>query len=430
MTFSSIQPRAQTRLVATLTDPDVPITTGMSWQWASATTTTWSFDDISGATSATYTPVDDDVGKYLRVTATYTDGHGPGKTAAATTTNTVQAAPESNAAPVFATDTAQRTIAENTAAGQDIGSPVTANDDDTDTLTYSIEGTDAASFSIIPETGQLQTKLALDFESKSSYTVTVKATDPSSTSDTIVVTITVTNVDENPIFADDPVTRNVDENTRRGEDIGFPVTATDDDTNDSLTYTLRGTNASSFRIDRSTGQLLTYSDLDFESKSRYTVEVVATDSTSRTGTVTVHIVVNNVDEDGTVVLSPTTPQLDNAVTARVADPDGNVSNEMWAWARSPDKNTWTTITGAVSASYTPVAADFEKYLRATATYTDGQGTGKTANGVSALAVEAGPNRPPSFTSSGSVTREIAENTGAGVNIGDPVTARDRMPETL
>ena len=41
---------------------------------------------------------------------------------------------------------------------------VAATDSDNDTLTYSLGGTDAASFSINTSTGQLQTKAALDYE--------------------------------------------------------------------------------------------------------------------------------------------------------------------------------------------------------------------------------------------------------------------------
>ena len=42
----------------------------------------------------------------------------------------------------------------------------------------------------------MQTKAALDYETKSSYSVTVTATDPSGASDTITVTIEVTNADD------------------------------------------------------------------------------------------------------------------------------------------------------------------------------------------------------------------------------------------
>ena len=67
-----------------------------------------------------------------------------------------------------------------------MGSPVLATDDDT--LTYSLGGTDAASFDIDPATGQLQTKAPLGYETKGICTVTVTATDPSGESDTIPVT--------------------------------------------------------------------------------------------------------------------------------------------------------------------------------------------------------------------------------------------------
>ena len=90
-------------------------------------------------------------------------------------------------------------MAENTASGQNIGSPVAATDPDTgDTLTYSLEGADAPSFAIDADTGQLQTDAALDFETDAEYDVRVRATDGGGLTDTIDVTITVTDVNEPP----------------------------------------------------------------------------------------------------------------------------------------------------------------------------------------------------------------------------------------
>ena len=64
-----------------------------------------------------------------------------------------------NAAPTFPTGTVTRSVAENTASGQNVGSPVAATDTDTgDTLTYSLEGTDGGSFTIVGASGQIQTK--------------------------------------------------------------------------------------------------------------------------------------------------------------------------------------------------------------------------------------------------------------------------------
>ena len=109
-----------------------------------------------------------------------------------------------NEPPVFPSETDERSVTENTAAGQPIGDPVEAEDPDAGaTLTYTLGGDDAASFDIIESTGQLQTKNDLDFEKKASYTVTVTATDREDLSDVIAVTITVTNVDENPTVTGD-----------------------------------------------------------------------------------------------------------------------------------------------------------------------------------------------------------------------------------
>ena len=109
--------------------------------------------------------------------------------------------PDANNAPEFAAATDTREVAENTAAGENIGAPVTATDADDDTLTYALGGTDMASFAIDPATGQLMTKAALDYEipadadTDNNYEVTVTASDGNTADDaTIAVTITVTNV--------------------------------------------------------------------------------------------------------------------------------------------------------------------------------------------------------------------------------------------
>ncbi len=75
-----------------------------------------------------------------------------------------------NKAPVFTEGTsASRSVAENTAAGVNIGAPVTATDADKDTLTYTVGGDDGSAFAVDRATGQLKAKSALDFETKSTY---------------------------------------------------------------------------------------------------------------------------------------------------------------------------------------------------------------------------------------------------------------------
>ena len=64
------------------------------------------------------------------------------------------------------------------AAGTTVGDPVAATDADTgDTLTYSLEGTDAASFDIRSNTGQIVTKSGVTLTVGTTYNVTVAADD-------------------------------------------------------------------------------------------------------------------------------------------------------------------------------------------------------------------------------------------------------------
>ena len=274
-------PVVGTVVTASLTDLDGGVTNA-TWQWASAASATGTFADIAGATDAAYTPVAADKGRYLRASASYDDDHGRGKSASA-----VSAAAVGNSVPLFDEGAhTTREVAENTAAGEDIGVAVTATEADKDTLTYTLGGTDAASFDINAQTGQLSTKAVLDHETKASYTVTVTASDGTASAE-IAVTVMVTNV----------------------------------------------------------------------------------------------------DEAGEVSLTPAGPVVGTVVTASLTDLDGGVTNATWQWASAASATgTFADIAGATDAAYTPVAADKGRYLRASASYDDDHGRGKSASAVSAAAV--------------------------------------------
>ena len=246
----------------------------------------------------------------VRVRARNTEGWGPWSDAAVATTAGAPPAPI-NQAPAFAAATATVSVAENTAANTNIGSPVTAADpDDGDTLTYTLGTTaDDGHFAIDSATGQLQTKGALDDEGKSSYSVTVTATDGGGLSASIGVTITVTDVNEAPAFAAATATVSVAENTAANTNIGGPVTAADPD-DDTLTYTL-GTTADDghFVIDSASGQLQTKGALDYEGTSSYSVTVTATDGGGLSASIAVTITVTDVAD--TPPGQPAAPEIIN-----------------------------------------------------------------------------------------------------------------------
>ena len=207
-------------LTAAVTDLDGTVS-DLTWQWSSSTTSNGTFTDISGAISNKYTSVAADVGKYLKATATYKDPESTtvDKMAEAVTSGAIAA---NNNEPAFpSSETGTRSVNENAATNMDIGAAFAATDDDDDTLTYGLTGTDAGSFNFDTSTGQIETKSALDHETTDSYSVTVTVRDSKDAAgdddmavdDTITVTITVNNVNDEPTITTSITTKNVDENT-------------------------------------------------------------------------------------------------------------------------------------------------------------------------------------------------------------------------
>ena len=87
----------------------------------------------------------------------------------------------------------ERFITENAFGGVNVGDPVRATG--SGALTYEMTGTDADSFAIVEDTGQIRTKdgVTYDYETKNRYSVDLLAKDDGGTEDTISVTIHVRN---------------------------------------------------------------------------------------------------------------------------------------------------------------------------------------------------------------------------------------------
>ena len=151
----------------------------------------------AGSPSSSVVTIDDDDTAVPRRTRSNSGGSGGGGGGG----GNYQGWPSStNKAPVFTEgDSTTRSVAENTAAGTAIGEAVTATDADKDDLRYTVGGDDGSAFAVDSTTGQLKTKSALDFERKASYTVTMGVFDDNGGSDTITVTISVTDVTDVPL---------------------------------------------------------------------------------------------------------------------------------------------------------------------------------------------------------------------------------------
>ena len=438
VTLSTQTPQEEVGLSAELSDPD-GITTQAQWQWSRSSDGLSGWTNISGATTRNYTPVEADVGGYLRATAIYEDAPSVDveKTAHGISANPVLAKPYINQAPEFLDEEPTRTVNENAAADAPVGDPVAAEDPDDDPLTYALSGADAGSFGIDDSTGQISVpaETSLDFETKSSYAVTVTATDPSDESDSVDVTITVMDVNEPPDVTEGETDLEYAEN---GTDAVEQFVAVDPEGQD-VSWRLSGDDANDFAI---TGGALAFnSSPDFEnpadrgSNNVYNITVGASDTGGRLTEVYVTVTVTNVDEPGTVTLSSLEPEEGVRITAILADPDGRTSNISWQWARSSDGSTgWVDIDEATSGIYTPVPADADHYLRATANYEDRESATvtKTVAAATDEPVVGIPhiNRGPEFVDQDPTDRTVNENSAEAALVGNPVEAVDADNDVL
>ena len=126
-----------------------------------------------------------DTSYHVRVRATNFEGMGPWSLVGTGSTNK-----EGNKPPAFPDGAGMRQVYENTPAGEDIGSAVTAEDADATSLTYRLEGPDAGLFAFVMSTGQIRIKSPLNHENpKCGYSA--PANQGAQTSCTYMVTVVV-----------------------------------------------------------------------------------------------------------------------------------------------------------------------------------------------------------------------------------------------
>ncbi len=193
----------------------------------------------------------------------------------------------------------------DTTSGYSVGTLTASDQDSGETFTYSIVGgTDAGLFSIGGASSDelILTNGVLDFETKPSYSVTVRVTDSGGLTYDETLTITVNDLNETPTDIA-PNSFAVDENTdtTSGFSLGA-LTASDQDSGETFTYSIvGGADAGLFSIGGASSDelILTHGVLDFETKPSYSVTVRVTDSGGLTYDETLTVTVNDLNETPT-----------------------------------------------------------------------------------------------------------------------------------
>jgi len=335
-----------------------------------------------------------------------------------------------NSAPVFTSQPSTATVAENSAGGTAVVTIKATDSDSGDTVTHSLDSTSDAVFDINGSSGAItvQSGADLDFESKSSYTATVTATDGT---DSVMhdVTITVTDRDEPPPAPAAPTVTaasasSVTVNWTAPDMTGKPA-ITDYD----VQYRASGLTAWTEHAFTGTGTSTTISSLN--SGTTYQVQVKAInaegDTWSATGSgktndPTITISGGSAVTEGTsaafTVTANTAPGADLTVKLTVSEAAGS---DFVASAGEGAK-TVTISSGTASASYSVTTQnDNVDESNGSVSVEVASGTGYTVGTASSATVTVNDDdHTPVFTSQ-PTTGTVAENSGNGtaVSTGSP-----------
>ncbi|ROL52057.1 Protein dachsous [Anabarilius grahami] len=161
---------------------------------------------------------------------------------------------------------------------------------------------EAEKFSINQDTGVLSTKVKLDFEEESSYTVLLSISDGTNRDEASVLVEVLDINDNSPVFESHLPSVSVPEDHTVGDDV-TSIKATDADAgfNGEVRYTLLG-GAGRFNVDQETGVITLAAPLDRETQDVYYLVITAQDQgcPTRSNTTTLDISVTDINDNAPI----------------------------------------------------------------------------------------------------------------------------------
>ena len=399
-----------------------------SYQWLRADTATGTGSEISGARSATYTAVEADQGKYLRVQVSFQDDDGNDETATSDATGPVAAEPNESA-------TGQPTISGTARVGQDLSASTSGISDGNGltTVSYSyqwlradtapgtgseIAGARSATYTVVEADQGKYLRVRVSFEDDD-------GNDETATSDA-----------KGPVAAEPNVAATGQPTISGTAQVGENLTAGTSGISDgngltTVSYSyqwLRADTATGTGSEIARGTSATYTVVEADQGKYLRVRVSFQDDDGNAETATS-------DATGPVAAEPNesaTGQPTISGTARVGEDlsasvsgisDGNglaTVSYGYQWLRGETAAAaGSEIAGATSATYTVVEADQGKYLRVRVNFQDDDGNAETATSDARGPVAAEPNVAATGQPTISGTAQVGQDLSASVSgIGD------------
>ena len=420
-------------IVSGISDGNGLTTVSYSYQWLRGETAAAAGSEISGARSATYTVVEADQGKYVRVQVSFQDDDGNAETVTSDATGPVAAEPNESA-------TGQPTISGTAQVGQDLSASVSGISDGNGltTVSYSyqwlrgetasaagedISGATSATYRLVEADQGKYVRVRVNFQDDdgNAETATSDATGPVSAEPNVAATGQPT----------------ISGTAQVGEDLTAGTSGISDGngvTTVSYSYQwLRGETASAAGEDISGATSATYRLVEADQGKYVRVRVSFQDDDGNSETATSDTtgpVSAEANESATG--QPTisgTAQVGEDLSASVSGiSDGNgLANSTYSyqWLRAETASAaGEDISGARSATYTVVEADQGKYVRVRVSFQDDDGNAETATSDASGPVSAEPNvaatGQPTISGTAQVGGELTAGT-SGVSDGNGLT---------
>lgn len=329
------------------------------------------------------------------------------------------------------TSGAPSAINENSGDGQNVYT-VTARDKNGSTsgFAFAITGTDEGSFSINSSSGVVTLTGNPNFEAKGRYEFTVEATKSGLPKGSKAIVLNINNLDEvAPTITSGATATAIAENSGAGQVI-YTVTVDDSgDISGGVTFTKSGTDQGLISIDSTTGAVTLIANPDFETKSSYSFNVIATDAASNSSTQAVTLAITNVVDvvpsftASTITRDAIFENTGNNITlysigSNLVDPDNAVIGLEVTDVSPSVSSGFFAIDGSNNLTTGTAVFDHESATSHAVTINASYTVGGVDGGVSFVVNVPISDRGITFAGS-AVSPTIAENSGANQLIYQP-----------
>ncbi len=337
---------------------------------------------------------------------------------------------ESTLAPVAPTDITLTggSVYENAAAGVVVAVLSAVDTNANETFSYTLTNDPSGFFEIVGDELRVAPGATLNYETTTSYDVTIEATDGTGNTYSKVITLSVTNENEAPTgvtYTGGSVAENAVPGT-----VVATLSAADVDVGDTFSYTLTDDPSGFFVIVGNEIRVASGASLDYETTSSHDVTVEVRDSGGRTYSEVISLTVADEDETPTDITYTGGSVTENAASGTVAatlaavDPD---TGETFSYTLANDPSGFFEVVGNELRVAAGAALNYEAAISHDITVEVTDGAGNTLSEVITIAVTDINEAPTDIVVSGGA---IAENSAGGEVVATLATTDEDAGETF